>query len=46
MVIETIISVILLFVGILNGTADWFIASGIFSIASYIGSWVMERGRK
>lgn len=37
--IDAIIAVILLFVGIVTGEANWFIASGVFEIASILSFW-------
>lgn len=37
--LDAIIAIILLFVGIGTGEANWFIASGIFEIASVLSFW-------
>ena len=34
--IECILAWIMLFIGIAEGTADWFIACGVFAIASQL----------
>lgn len=37
--LDAIIAIILLFVGISTGEANWFIASGVFEIASILSFW-------
>ncbi len=37
--LQGIIALILLFVGIYTGEANWFIASGIFEVASVLSFW-------
>lgn len=37
--IDAIIAIILLFVGIVTGNVNWFIASGIFEVASVLSFW-------
>lgn len=37
--LQGIIALILLLVGIYTGEANWFIASGIFEIASVLSFW-------
>lgn len=37
--IDAIIAIILLLVGIFTGEVNWFIASGIFEIASVLSFW-------
>ena len=41
--IDAIIAVILLFVGIGTGDANWFIASGVFEIASILWVWKEDK---
>lgn len=40
--LQGIIALILLLVGIFEGKANWFIASGIFEIASVLSYWKEE----
>lgn len=37
--IDGIIAIILLLVGIFTGEVNWFIASGVFEIASILSFW-------
>lgn len=37
--IDAIITIILFFVGIVTGETNWFIASGVFEIASILSFW-------
>ena len=41
--IDAIIAIILLFVGIFTGEVSWFIASGIFEIASVLSFWKEDK---
>lgn len=37
--LDALIAIILLFIGIVTGEANWFIASGVFEIASVLSFW-------
>ena len=37
--LDALIVIILLFIGIGTGEANWFIASGVFEIASVLSFW-------
>lgn len=41
--IDAIITIILLFAGIVTGNVDWFIASGIFEVASVLSFWKEDK---